>query len=200
MAYFTTVEFRDVMPDMASAANYPDARVELARDAIESLIEQVCGTSFIERTVTETVDGSGRNGILLSSAYVRSITSVTIDGVLETGYDYTFESGLLERNTTGGFTPSSWVCGRRNIVVVYTAGYSTAPPADLKMATMLATRDRVLVLSGAGGQSSRATSISNELGGTTQFSIANADNPTGLPEADATIMRWANYVRVPGIA
>lgn len=200
MSYFTTDEFRQLMPDMKNEPAYPDELVELARDSIEALIEQLAGTSFITRTITETVDGSPY-GIVLKSAYPVAITSVTIDGVLETGYTYTFTNGVLERNITGSYLPTSWVTGRRNITVVYTAGYSTAPPADLKLAAMEAVRDKVMRLKeNSGAASSRATSISNEMGGTTQFLVASSDHPTGLPHVDATIMRWVDYVRVPSIA
>lgn len=201
MAYFTTLEFRAAMPDMDDEPKYPDATVELARDAVEALIEEVCGTSFVTRTVTETRSGVDGYGVLLSRPFVLSVTSVTIDGALSTGYTYTAAGGLLHRFATGSYSPTAWVCGTDNISVVYEAGYSSAPPSDLKLAAMLATRDRVLSLTAAAGKpSSRMTSMTNEVGGTMTFAVAAPDRPTGNPDVDATIMRWASKVRVFGFA
>lgn len=199
MAYFTTPEFRQFMPDMAEPA-YPDERVDLARAAVESLIEQVCGTAFEATAYTETVDGSGKAGLLLSQPYVQSITSVTVDGVLLTGYTYTFTGGMLERVGTASYTPTVWTRGRRNIAVAYTAGWPGGVPDDLKLAAMLAVRDRVLMLDQRSGKpSDRSTSVSTDVG-TFALSIASEGNPTGNPDVDATIMRWARAVRVPTVA
>lgn len=200
MAYFTTAEFRDLMPDMGDVAKYPDARVELVRDSVESLIEQVCGTSFEVTAYTETVDGSGKSGLRLSQPYVQAITSVTVDGQLEAGYDYTFDAGYLERSAPGSYAPSAWAVGRRNITVVYTAGWAGGVPADLKLAAMEVTRDRVMQLHERSGKvSDRATALTNDFGNVS-FSTADPDHPTGLPSADATITRWANYVRANRVA
>lgn len=199
MPYFTTDEFRDAMPDMNDSAKYSDDMVALARDAVEALIEDVCGTSFIARAVTETLDGSGLTGIVLSKPFVLSVTSVSVDGVAETGYAYTSSAGLLERNITGGYSPTVWTAGRRNVAVTYQAGYTTACPADLKLAAMQATRDRVLRLRGQ-GPGDRQTSVTNDVGGTTTFTVADEDHPTGLPDADAVIMRYARRLNVFGFA
>lgn len=200
MPYFTTDEFRSLMADMNDEAKYPDIKIETARDAVEALIEDKCETSFIERTVTETVDGSGNTNIVLSSPYIQSVTTVVIDGVTQSAYTYTFADGTLQRRTTGSYTPVPWVCGVRNITVTYQAGYSTACPNDLKLAAMEATRDKVLKLTNRNNKpTSRAVSQTNEFGGITQFSVAADDKPTGIPDVDATIMRWANKVRVPSV-
>lgn len=191
MPYFEIEEFR-VLPDMDNETKYPDAIVELARDAIESLIEDVCDTSFIERTVTETVNGSGNSSLLLDTLYVQSITSITIDGAVQSGYTYTFDAGILQRRAAGSFSPVSWPSGSNNITVVLQAGYSTECPADLKMAAMEGTRDRVLKLTSRNNKpTARAVSQTNEFGGITNFSVAAEDKPTGIPDVDATIMRWA---------
>lgn len=199
--YFTTAEFRSLMSDMDEEARYPDVQVEAARNWAEALIERFCRTSFVARTTTETLDG-GDWCLVLSTPFVQSVTSVTIAGVLLTGYDYSYRGGVLERRPTGTYSyPTVWTFGRRNIVVVYEAGYSAAPPNDLKLAAMQATRDRVIRMSPTSGSpSERATSITNDIGGTTQFATAGVDRPTGLPDADAVIVGWRDETLVNGVA
>lgn len=199
MPYFTTVEFRVAMADMNNEAKYPDGEVERARDFVEALIERFCGTSFIARTVTDTLDGDGSCGLVLTSPYVQTVTSVTVDGVLQTGYTNSARYGILERATTGSYVSTYWPCGFRNVLVVYEAGYSTTPPLDLKDAAMQATRDRVMALAPNSAVSKRATSINTETGNV-QFSLAGADRPTGLPEVDAVIIGWRDKVSGPGVA
>lgn len=200
MPYFTTAEFRGLMPDMGDETKYSDALVEMCRDAAEALVEDLCGTSFIARTVTETIDGSGVDGLILSSPHVISITSVTVDGVAQSGYNYTFTGGLLERNGAGSYVPVAWTTGRRNVTVTYQAGWSATCPADLKLALMEVVRDRAMQLRERSGKASeRATSLTNEFGNV-QLSTADADHPTGLPSADAVIMRYARELNVFGFA
>lgn len=199
MPYFTTAEFRASMPDM-SEISYPDTQVELARDWAEALIERVCGTSFITRTVTDVLSNCGEVSLVLSRPHVLSITSVTVDGVLLTGYTYTSKGGLLKRHATGSYTPTAWTAGQDNITVVYEAGYSAACPVDLKVAAMMAVRDRVIQWRERSGKpSDRATSMTNEFGNIS-YSVAGEDHPTGLPDADAVIMGWAAKVAVYGFA
>lgn len=198
--YFTIAEFRQFMPDM-DEANYPDERVTFAQDAVEATIENVCGTSFVARTVTETVSGSGGNGITLGSRFVISVTSVTENGVLQSGYTYAFKFGVLERKATGSYWPTVWVPGDQNITVVYTAGYSSTCPDDLKLAAMEATRDKVMQLRERSGKpSERATSITNEFGNFAMSVADDDEHPTGIPSVDAVIMRYAPNTAVFGFA
>jgi hypothetical protein len=199
MPYFTVDEFRAAMPDMDNEPKYPEAQVEAKRDAVEALIEGRAGTSFIARTVTETVDGSGTYGLVLRSPYIQSITSVTENGTTVSGYDFTIADGVLERCYDGAYTPVVWTAGRRNISVVYEAGYSATPPDDLKRAAMRATRAFLLAdISNTEGLSERALQLTTEYG-SVNLSSATEDKPTGLPEVDATIMSWVNTVRVPSV-
>lgn len=197
MPYFTTAEFRDSMPDMDNETKYPDDRVELMRDAVEALIESVTGALYNARTVTETLSGTGSFALVLSRPDVSSITSVTVGGTSLSGSaltELTFVGGVLKRPVGSVF---DW--GYDNVVVTYQAGAS-APPADLKLAAMEVTRDRVMQLSERSGKvSDRATSMTNEFGNVS-FSVADSDHPTGLPAADAVIMRYARKRRVFGFA
>lgn len=199
MPYFEVAEFREAMPDMENQT-YSDDQIERARDWIEAVIEEACGTSFIVREdVAETLNGSGHTGLVLSSSYVRAINSVTLNGTALTGYTYSYTFGVLQRCATGSFTPVPWDCGVGNVVVNYDSGYSDECPTDLKYAAMQAARDRVLQWSGrVDGPSARATAATNEYG-TISYTVASADAPTGLPEVDATIQRYVRRVNGPGV-
>jgi hypothetical protein len=184
--YFTLAEFR-LLPNVSSEAKYPDDVVEAAADWAEGVIEAECGTSFTLRAHTEITDGTGNSDIILSWPFVAAITSVTVDGVGLSGPELaalSFFEGILRRPIG-----STWSYGRANITVVYTAGYSAVPPADIKGAAMQATSYRLRTFYGDKGHSERATSVSNEMG-TTSLAIADENHPTGLPEVDAAITRW----------
>lgn len=186
--YFTLAEFRAV-PDMDDESKYPDARVTAVGEYVQAVIEGACRTSFVPRAVTEVLDGDGSTSLRLSTPYVRAVTSVTIEGVLSTDTTSVVH-GILERTTAGSYSPLSWTRGRRNVTVVYTAGYSTTPPADIKEAAMQATRARLMSTSEFSSIDDRRTSITNEMG-TISFVIAGEERPTGYPEVDAVINRWA---------
>ena len=186
--YFTLAEAR-ALPDIDDTSKYPDARVTALGEYVQAVIESACQTSFAARTVVETLDGSGTTRILLKTPYVLSVTSVTIDGVTSTD-TFSAQRGVLERRLTGSYTPLTWTEGRRNIVCTYQAGYSSTPPADIKEAALQATRARLMSSSAFSAIDDRRTSISNEMG-VVSFITAGAKQPTGYPEVDAVINRWA---------
>lgn len=186
--YFTLEELR-AEPDVASTERYPDDRVTAAGEYVQGIIEGACQTSFVAREVTETLDGTGATRLMLSTPFVLAVNSVTIDGVACTD-EFTVSHGVLERRTVGTFTPLVWTRGRRNIVVNYDAGYSATPPADIKGAALQATRARLLATSDYSVINDRQTSLTTELG-TIGFVVAGEDRPTGYPEVDAVINRWA---------
>lgn len=197
MPYFTTAELRD-LPDMDDEERFPDARLEAAHDWIVSIIERECDTSFIATSVTETLNGTGIEPLMLTSAYVQSVQSVTVDGVSVTApvlADMNIQHGMLYYGDGTTWSNAS----RGNVTVTYTAGYSTTPPADLKEAALRAARNWLLTNDAWSGKDTRVTAITNEYGNM-QLSVAGPDRPTGLPEVDATIMAWARKVRVPRVA
>lgn len=184
-------DFR-LLPDMASATNYPDALVLEAAAYITAIIDrEIFGSvqgqliGFIPRTITETLDGSGYNHLVLSTPYVRSLTSVTIGGTSVGTSGVDVQGGVLRYTNRG-----VWTSGIGNVVVQYTAGFGTAVPADIRGAAMHGTRYRLLTTSAKSSQAARAVSTSNEAGGTTTYVIAGPDRPTGFPEVDAVIMGW----------
>lgn len=196
--YFTLAEFRALMPDMSSSVTYPDSSVVAAAAYVTAVIERFVGTSFVGRAYTETYDG-GDSAIVLRQPFVQSISSVTENGVTVSD-SITFRDGVLEHKATGSYgAATTWLSGRRNISVTYTAGYSTSPPADIKEAAMVATRFHLLALNSKTAMSDRATSITNEFGNV-QLSTASKDRPFGLPEVDAVLTGWRDDLDVFGFA
>jgi hypothetical protein len=196
--YFTTEELR-ALPDLPDPGRFNDGRLDAAHDWIASIIERECDTSFIPVEKIETLNGTGSSDLMLSSPYVLSIDSVSVDGsaldapalaalVVQHGAVYTSAASSYWSSTT-----------RANVVIAYTAGYSTTPPADLKEAAMRAARNWLLTSDAWSGKDSRATAISNDFGNIA-LSVAGPDRPTGLPDVDATIMAWAERTRLPGFA
>ncbi len=195
MPYFTTDELR-TLPDMDNQSKFPDERLVAAHAWISAIIERECETSFIPVAKTETLDGGYSSALFLSSPYVLSVESVTVDGVPVVVSDVVQRHGVL--HLTSGFRWSG--AGWNNVVVDYTAGYSETPPADLKEAALRGARNWVLTTNAWSGVDTRATGVSNQDGNIT-FSVASADGrPTGIPDVDATITAWARKVRVPKVS
>lgn len=194
MPYFTTDELR-ALPDVQDPGRFSDERLTAAHDWIASIVERECDTSFIVKTITETLDGDGSVQLPLSDAYARSITSATVDSDVVDVNTLLLRNGYLRY--LDGYTP--WSSALANITVTYTAGYSTEPPPDLKEAMMRGARNWLLTSDAWSGKDSRATSISND-GGTIGLVVAGPDRPTGYPDVDTTIMAWARRVRVPKVS
>jgi hypothetical protein len=193
--YFTLAELRS----LSDVDRFDDDRLEEAHDWIVGIIERECDTAFVVTPVSnEQLSGDRTDTLRLRNAYVRTITAVTVDG---TAYDSPTLAGLyLEDGYLYQPAGSVWSnTSRGNVLVSYDHGYSTAPPADLKQAALRAARQWVLTTSAWSGADSRATAISNEYGNI-QLTVAGENRPTGLPDVDATIMAWAQRVRVPKVA
>lgn len=183
--YFTLAELR-AMPDMSAET---EGRILAAAAWAVGIIERECRTSFVARTVTDEEHDGGGDSILLDTPYVLSVTSAEENGVEHTT-GLRAKRGVLRRYASGASTPSRWSTGTGNVLVTYQAGYSTTPPADIKEAALDATRWHLLETRASNVQAPRQTSISNEMGGTTTFALADEDHPTGYPDVDAVIVGW----------
>lgn len=188
--YFTLAELR-ALPDMASAAKYPDATVESAAAYIVDIIEREVDTSFIARTVTDEVHDGGCYSIALKKTHALAITSVTENGIAVASGELNLDGTILERYAVGTYYPRLWASGRRNVKVTYTAGYCVLAniPKDIKTAAMQATRARLMETSSTAGVNDRRTSLTNETG-TVNFVIPGEDRPTGYPAVDEVIIGW----------
>ncbi len=196
--YFTLPEL-NALPNMGEG-KYTDARKEAAAAYIVGIIERVIGTSFIARTVANEQHDGGCADIILNQPHVLSVTSATEDGVAVTDTLRAMNGILRKFSSATSFTPLMWSAGVGNVSVTYQAGYSATVPADIKEVALLATRFRLMSSNSNSDMNARQTSMSNDLGGTTQFAVAGVDRPTGYPEVDAVILGWRNQVSPLGFA
>lgn len=197
MPYFTTAELR-ALPDMNDTTRFPDARLVAAHDWIASIIERECETSFVARSVTARLNGRGCEGLDLTTPYVQSVESVSVDGAALSPGDVdalVWQDGYLYR-PGGVYWPAT---ARGNVTVTYTSGYSTEPPGDLKEAALRGARHWLLTMDAWSGVDERTTSLTSDYG-TTTVVVADDKHPTGLPFVDATILAWKRRVRVPKVA
>lgn len=194
--YFTEAELR-ALPQMSDTAKYTTARVEASAAYITSIIEREVGTSFIARNVAGELHDGGGYSIALDQRHALSVTSATENGVAVTD-TLSLQYGVVEKFSPGSFRPNLWSPGRRNVAITYTRGFSTAPPADIKEAALKGTRWHLLATNSDSAVNARQTALTNEQGGTIQFSVAGIDHPTGYPEVDAVILGWRNRLYVPG--
>lgn len=188
--YFTLAELR-ALPDVGGFA---DERIEAAAAGVVAIIERVVGTSFVPRTVTDEAH-FGCGALMLRSAYVLSVTSVSQNGAVDAGPFVAVDGVLRRSDYSVAFAP-----GYGNVLVTYQAGYSTTPPADIKEAALKATRWKLLESKASSDVSARQTSMTTDMGGTVNYATAGPDRPTGYPDVDAVIIGWRDAIRIPGFA
>ncbi len=192
--YFTLDELR-ALPDLGDVSRHPDERCEAAAAYIVGIIEREVGTSFVARTVVDERHDGGGTRIVLDAVYVRDVTAVTVDGstlpigeiVEKDGTVYHIVAGAKQRFSDG----------YQNVLVTYEAGYSDAPPPDIKEAALKGTRAHLIATASNSAIDDRRMSLNTEAG-VVQFAIAGEDRPTGYPEVDATILAWRDTE--PGFA
>lgn len=169
-------------------STYTDDEIAAMRSAVEDKIEANIGTSFVSRLVAEKKSGGGEAFVRLDSPYVGEIVKVTEDGV-----DITAQVVLDGQYLWRSASQDIWAWGVRNIEVVYEAGWSTSPPADIVTAAIEATRHEV-VRARRQGSPTGVVTIGTEVG-TLRMAVAGLEHPFGYPEVDATVLRWAKRLR-----
>ena len=161
-----------------------------ARTWIESLIEHATGAAWVPRVQLDELDASGRDEVLLSRIWPRTLRSLTIDGTAQTVADFTLtDYGSVRRDSSGPILSAN----ARGFVALYDHG-ADAPPSVLVEAAIEAAADRIKNRISTLGN--RLTGISGEYG-TISYSRIDRDNPTGIPAVDAVIR--AHDRRSPGV-
>jgi len=144
------------------AAGASQAQIQAALDAANLAAVRYCGVAFTNsgntlQTFTEKLDGNGSNIVRVRNPPITSVTSVAVVGsdgssytLDSTAYRFHPETGTIETTVFGSalfaYTESAefpanvsigdasgFPAGFRNVTVVYTGGYTTAP-ADLRWA------------------------------------------------------------------
>lgn len=114
----------------------PPADLQQVLDAASAFVEKYLGFPVLRHTVTEQRDGNGKAEMMLKEHYVLSFTSVTISG-----QDFPESPDYHQR----GWRHADWwimlqggdvfTRGRRNITLVYEAGFDVVP-ADIEQAVI----------------------------------------------------------------
>lgn len=117
-----------------------DTLLEALIDSVSEAVEHYCGRQFAQAERTEYHDGLGASSLVLRCRPISAITQIYDDpsqmfsessGVDASRYVFYPEEGIVE--LTGG----SFADGRRNVKIIYTAGFATVPPAVEQAANIL---------------------------------------------------------------
>jgi hypothetical protein len=128
----------------ANDATNPDARLVMAADGATAEIEQQTGQIFVLRTLTATLNGTGKcqmqlpwtPGRVSAGPFTITISALTINGALVPSTSYTVDprTGILY------FTSGGMSCGIQNVVVTALVGYDLQDgpglPADVYRAAV----------------------------------------------------------------
>lgn len=109
-----------------------DERSQLVLDGATRAIRNYCGWNIAPaENLTVTLDGGG-SVLYLPSLKVNSLTSITIDGTLQTLSDFQWSrrTGNVRR-TDGGYFKEVW----GGVVVAFNSGYAETPE-DLKQVVL----------------------------------------------------------------
>lgn len=177
---------------MDDTVTFTDAKVTAAITLADEEIDRYCFTSFEYKAFIATLSGQARRSIAVKTdegfpiLYLRSLTSVTIDGVSQVTTNWKlYPEGLIVRDS-GTF---DWERTGRNVVVIGTAGMEENPPAQIKWASRKLARFHLL--NDVNRTEDRALSMSTDFGNIMlSHASNNADRPTALPEVNARIAKF----------
>lgn len=175
--YVSLVDIR-VLDGLNSVTTFPNTELTKARQWFEDKAEHFCGVSFVPRYARDLLDGDGTATLELSNPYPRTLLSVKVGGVAQTGlgtWDL-YDEGIVVRDT------GSFSVGRRNVEIIYEHGFS-APDSDMREAALTAIRLRLL-----GDRSGMSSNLSQVIvDGMTQTFRAPTQ-PTGIGEVDSVLL------------
>lgn len=112
---------------------YQDAQLAAVIPLVNSSIVSHLGYDPNSQDYIETMDGSGDNFIRTSALPITALTSITIDGVVYANTNFVFQAntGLIK------FKNGSFGHDFQNVVVTYTAGWTTMPGAITQAAILM---------------------------------------------------------------
>lgn len=162
---------------------YTTADIEAAIVETECEFEDICGQAFLPRYKRVAVDGNDDYTIALPDPFIRTVRSVSVNGVAWTAGQLSNveygDSGILSIH--GGI----WMFGRKNIIFEYEYGHDYPSPY-LATAAVIRSRSRLGLTDSKVPY--RAMSYSSAEGGTYRLSMPG-QTTTGIPEVDATLAR-----------
>ena len=123
-----------------TAGSTEEGESDLTINAASKFAERYCGRSgFLSTSRTEYYDGDNTDTLYLRAAPISSVTSIHIDD--STPRDWSDTDDLIDSDEYLLYEEQGkvvldgdvYVWGKRNVRVIYTAGYTTVP-ADLEQA------------------------------------------------------------------
>ena len=198
MAYVTRAELR-ALNGLGDSSVHSDADLDNAISFAKTVIDRHTGTSFGDVTTpaydafTVTLDGTGTRRIVLRDLqgdpimFPRTISSVTIDGVADSGITYTLHpTGWIQRSD-GAFSADADGAGR-NVVISGTAGAYDTPPEDISWAARAIARYWVLQLQSR--VPDRAINLTTPEGAfEVRAQAGGVGRPTAMPDVNAVLNR-----------
>lgn len=196
---YTDVATVRAMQDLSDEDVYPDVTLLEAIEYAEELIDRETHTSWVYKTFTVTLDGSGTGSMRLvdEEGYPilnpRTLTAVTIDGVALDSADWSgwrlYPTGKIVRDS-GSFAATA---PGGNVTIAGTAGLTSTAPKDIAWCARTLARQYAIDLQS--NIPERAMSVQGEFGNV-QLAQAtnNPDRPTSLPEVNARLIRRRQYL------
>lgn len=187
MAYATVAQVR-ALDGLADTTAYPDATLQDGIDFATELIDDYCGTAFEFKAFDSFVfDVDTGSDLFLDVLFIQTITSVKIDGTLQTGYTFKVRPWGVVKFTNLSFPFDA------TIEVVGTAGFSATAPKRIAWAARTIARDYALNLHTR--TPSRALQITNDLGQIeVRAQAGGPGRPTNMPDVNAVLNRFRHKI------
>jgi len=178
-AFYAPLNDIRAMKGLGNVTDFPNARLEEARQWFEDLAEAYCARAFVPRFAIDKLDGDNTDTILLDRIEPRTILSCKIGGVAQTGTATwaLYRTGVVVRDT------GSFAAGSRNVIIQYEYG-ADEPDLELREAALRAIQYRLL--GDNLGLPAEAISASTDVRGPLTFGGAGS-RPTGIPEVDQVL-------------
>lgn len=199
MAYATRAELR-ALNGLGDSAVHSDADLDEAILYAKTVIDRYTGTSFGDVTTpaydafTVTLAGNGGRSIILRDLegypvlFPRTITSVTINGVADSGITYGLDPSGKVTRSDGTWEHDDPQDGGLNITVAGTAGAYDDPPADIAWAARSIARYWTLNLQTR--MPDRALNLTTPEGNfEVRAQAGGVGRPTPMPDVNAVLNR-----------
>lgn len=171
---------------LADSAAYPDARIVAARRAVEDEFERVIGYALVPRIAAHAEQLDRAASVVLPHFEVRSVRSVTVDGVAVTDYTLAGPAGYISFD--------DYQTGELEVVYEHGLDRPTGEALDAFF-----TRVRDVLNRDRRGLSDRTTTFTSEIGGTYALAVAGRGGSlTGIPDVDVVLKGLQRST--PGIA
>jgi hypothetical protein len=182
-AFYAPLNDIRAMKGLSNITDFPNAKLEEARQWFEDFAEQFCGRAFVPRFARDLLQADGGDTLLLLHTEPRTIISCKVSGTTQTGTATwnLYPTGLVVRDTGLFAVPTRNI---RNVEIQYEHGLDE-PDMELREAALRAIQYRLLgdslglpAEAIAGGVDVRAPTFPN----------AGQGRPTGIPEVDEVLM------------